>query len=78
MRLDYFLYMAEAEGVDSIVSTRTAKINAIIKDFINAAKDGYDINENEIQEYIFNKHDIKDLSSEEFNYIKEAVEDNLY
>ena len=29
----YFMYMAEAEGLDSLVNTRTAKVNAIIKDF---------------------------------------------
>ena len=78
MRLDYFLYMAEAEGVDRVVSTRTAKINAIIKAFINAAKDGYNINDTEIQDDIFDKHDLNDLSSEELDYIKEAVEKNFY
>lgn len=29
----YFMYMAEAEGYDDLVDTRTAKINASIKDF---------------------------------------------
>lgn len=29
----YFMYMAEAEGYPDLVNTRTAKINAIIKDF---------------------------------------------
>ena len=29
----YFMYMAEAEGCDNLVSTRTAKINAAIKYF---------------------------------------------
>lgn len=28
----YFMYMAEREGMDSLVSTREAKINAIIND----------------------------------------------
>ena len=28
----YFMYMAEAEGHDKLVNTRTAKINAVIKD----------------------------------------------
>ena len=28
----YFMYMAEAEGHDELVNTRTAKINAVIKD----------------------------------------------
>ena len=29
----YFQFMAEAEGLDSLITTRTAKINAAIKDF---------------------------------------------
>ena len=29
----YFMYMAEAEGCDDLVNTRTAKVNAAIKDF---------------------------------------------
>ena len=29
----FFMYMAEAEGLDSLVDTRTSRINAIIKDF---------------------------------------------
>ena len=30
-----FLYMCEAEGLDDQVNTRTAKINAVIKDIRN-------------------------------------------
>lgn len=29
----YFPYMAEAEGHDELISTRTASVNAVIKDF---------------------------------------------
>lgn len=36
----YFMYMAEAEGMDSLVSTRVTKINAIIKDFKNIVRQG--------------------------------------
>lgn len=28
----YFMYMAEASGMDNLVNTREAKINAVIKD----------------------------------------------
>lgn len=35
MKLDYFLYMAEAEGHDELVDTRLAKLNAIGKDLKN-------------------------------------------
>lgn len=33
MRLDYFLFMAEAEGCDDLVTTKEAKMNAVIKEF---------------------------------------------
>lgn len=36
----YFMYMAETSGYDSLVSTRAAKINAIIKDFKNIVRQG--------------------------------------
>lgn len=36
----YFMYLAEANGCDSLVTTRTAKINAIIKDFKNIVRQG--------------------------------------
>lgn len=45
MNTDYFLYMAESEGMDDIVSTKRAKIEAAIKDFINLASLGEDPNE---------------------------------
>lgn len=41
----YFMYMAEAEGCTGLVSTRTSKINAIIKDFKYLVSCGYNPNE---------------------------------
>ena len=41
----YFMYMAEQEGLDSLVNTRTSKVNAAIKDFqkiINSGENPYD------------------------------------
>lgn len=40
----YFMYMAEAGGHDNLVSTRTAKINAVIKDLRNYRLRGYNPN----------------------------------
>ena len=37
----YFMYMAEAEGLDSLVSTRTARINAAKREFENRLNCGY-------------------------------------
>lgn len=36
----YFMYIAEAEGHDELIDTRTAKINAVIKDFKYIVKQG--------------------------------------
>ena len=40
MNIPYFLYMAEAEGVDDMVSTRLAKINAIGRELRDAGYAG--------------------------------------
>lgn len=73
MRLDYFLYMAEAEGIESVTSTRQTHIEAAIKDFIKAAKAGYNINDNNIQNSILAKHNISDITANESEYIARKV-----
>ena len=74
MRLDYFLYMAEAEGIESITSTRQTHIEAAIKDFIKMAKEGYDINNDTVQTKIFKNHNITDITENECEYIARKVE----
>ena len=74
MKLDYFLYMAESEGLSDITTTRQTKINAIINDFITAAKNGYDINDVDLQNFIFNKYDLDDLTVKENQYITRTVQ----
>ena len=75
MKLDQFLYMAEAEGVTSFVNTKQAKINKVIKDFVKYSKQGYDINSELLQEDIFNENDIDwTLSQKERDYIIREVE----
>lgn len=73
MRLDYFLYMAEAEGIESVTSTRQTHIEAAIKDFIKTAKAGYNINDNNIQNSILTKHNISDITVNESEYIARKV-----
>jgi hypothetical protein len=70
----YGLYMMESEGMDNMVTTKTARINASIKDFVSLAKRGYDINE--IQEAVFDKHNLSldDLSAKDKAKIKREVE----
>lgn len=74
MRLDYFLYCAEAEGIESVTSTRKTHIEAAIKDFIKMVKEGYDINDDTIQTTIFKNHDITDITENECEYITRKVE----
>ena len=73
MRLDYFLYMAEAEGIESVTSTRQTHIEAAIKDFIKMAKAGYNINDNNIQNSILTKHNISNITANESEYIARKV-----
>lgn len=72
MRLDYFLYMNEAEGT-GLVDTRTARIEAAIKDFIMMVKAGHDINDNDIQAAILEDHNIGDVTKHECEYIARKV-----
>lgn len=73
MKLDYFLYMAEAEGIESVTSTRATRIEAAIKDFIMMAKAGYDINDDDIQAAILSDHNIGNVTKNECEYIARKV-----
>ena len=44
MSLPRYLFMAEANGMDNLVTTRTARINAVINDLKEYIKQGKDIN----------------------------------
>ena len=68
MDLPYFLYMAEAEGMDDLVSTREAHLNAIRNDMEKYI--GQSVSETTVRR-ICENHDIDfdDLSYSEFTYI---------
>lgn len=72
-KTDYFLFMNEAAGNDTIVSTRTAKINAVINDFISLVREKVDINDYDLQDSIFYHHNINP-TDDELLYIKKEVE----
>ncbi len=77
-RMDYFLYMAEAEGHDELVDTRDARINAAVTDFINRAKRGYNIN-GHIDEILADHGlDEDDLTDAECEYIMRKVNKEVY
>ena len=71
-KLDYFLYMNEAEGT-GWVDTRSARIEAAIKDFIMMAKKGYNIDNDDIQAVILEDHNIQDITHYECEYIARKV-----
>lgn len=73
MKLDYFLYMAEAEGIESVTSTRRTHIEAAIKDFIKKARAGLDINNSNIQEMVLESHNLTNLTKHEKEYIARKV-----
>lgn len=73
MNLPYFLYMAEAEGVTEVVNTRQARLNGIIRDYIALAKQGININDPEVQDYLNQKYDLEDLTAAEKHEIATRV-----
>ena len=70
---DFWLYAMEAEGHDDLVSTRTAKINAVIKDlkYIKSKGD----NPNYYIEETLNRHGLTEnmLSDYECRLIERGV-----
>ena len=69
----YFMYMAEAEGCDNLVNTKTARINAAIKDFQKLYRDGYD--PNEYVNEVLSAHNLSEdlLTEKEIRRINSAI-----
>jgi len=69
----YFMYMAEAEGHDELVNTRTAKVNAAIKDFKYLVRQHE--NPNDYIDAVLAKHGLTEdmLTSDEIERINRAV-----
>jgi len=69
----YFMYMAEAEGYDNLVNTKTARINAAIKDFQKLYRDGYD--PNEYVNEVLSAHNLSEdsLTEKEIRRINSAI-----
>jgi hypothetical protein len=65
----YYLYMAEAEGVYPLVTTHTARLNAIIRDLKNLP---YQQIPQSVFSAIVAKYDIS-LSLADINYITERI-----
>ena len=69
----YFMFMAEAEGFDNLVNTRTAKVNAVIKDFKYIISSGE--NPNDYIDDVFNRHNltIEELTEKEVERINNLI-----
>lgn len=68
--LPYFMYMAEAEGVDSMVNTRTARINAIGRELREAGYAGQAVPRDVFVD-VCRKHGITYVSQSEIHHIEE-------
>ena len=69
MKLDYWMYMNEAEGYDSMVNTRTARINAIGRELREAGYGGQRV-PSEVFVDTCRKHGITYLSTSEIEKIE--------
>ena len=78
MKLDYFLYMSEAEGITENTSTRETRLNAAINDFIAVARNGLNIDDPDMQAAILEDYDLEDLTDKEANYIATRVRKEIY
>jgi len=70
MRLDYFLYMAEAEGHDELVDTRETKLNAIGKDLRDMGYAG-EVVPAAMFIAVCKNRGIEDITDQDINYIEE-------
>lgn len=66
--IPYFMYMAEAEGVDSMVNTRTARINAIGRELREAGYAGQVV-PSEVFVDVCRKHGVTYVSTSEIDRI---------
>lgn len=69
MTLDYMLYMMEAEGMCDMVDTRTAKINAVIRELIDKNIELNDLVLNDI----IDTYELNYLSQDEIDYIEMSI-----
>ena len=70
MNLGYGLFMAEQEG---LLNTRESHINAAIKEFKRYYHNGYNINDEDLQERVLSKYKLSDLTNAENRRIAREV-----
>lgn len=62
----YFLYMAEADGLDDIVTTRQARINAAKREFVDELRSTYD-DVNNIFQRVLRNHNLTEADLTSFD-----------
>ena len=71
MELSQMLYMAETEGLDDLVSTRTAKLNAVVNEinsqFQNATLDASYV------AGLMTEHGVDNITMEDFDYVASRI-----
>ena len=66
----YHLYMMEQDG---LLNTRESHINAAIKEFKQYYRQGYNINDKDLQERVLNKYKLSNLTTAEGRRIAREV-----
>ena len=66
----YHLYMMEQEG---LLNTRESHINAAIKEFKQYYRQGYDINNEDLQKRVLSKYKLSNLTTAESRRIAREV-----
>ena len=66
----YHLYMMEQEG---LLNTRESHINAAIKEFKQYYRQGYNINDKDLQERVLSKYKLNNLTTAESRRIAREV-----
>ena len=66
----YHLYMMEQEG---LLNTRESHINAAIKEFKQYYRQGYNINDKDLQERVLSKYKLSNLTTAEGRRIAREV-----
>ena len=62
------------EVCNVLSNSKKTNLDAAIKDFINLAKEGHNINDDDIQEAVFFYNDLTNLTRTEKEYIRKNVE----
>lgn len=67
------LVNGKVNGAAIMIRQRQENINATIVELVRLYKQGVDINNDDVQEEVYNNHNLSDATVEELNYIAKEV-----